>query len=85
VTDSSTPVWDYTLPRKVRWMYGDPVVIRIIDNDWGKSYVQTFHARENDRLAMRLLSGTVHAAKGGENSITFSSDFVIPTLPAPQD
>jgi hypothetical protein len=34
---------------------------------------------------MRLLSGTVHAAKGGENSITFSSDFVIPTLPAPQD
>jgi TolA-binding protein len=84
VPDSAQPIWDYTFARKIRWRMGEPVVIRIIDNDWGQSYIQRFESRPDDKLAMKLLAGKIAAAKGGKNSITFRSDFAIPTLPAPR-
>jgi GTPase SAR1 family protein len=84
VPDSHQPIWNYTFPTPIRWRYGDPVIIRILDNDWGASYLQTFHNQPDDKLALRLLTGTVRSARGGPNSVIFTSDFQIPVLPAPE-
>ena len=83
IPNSHRPIWDYTFPRPVRWKLGDPVTIRIIDFDWSDSVVYTFTTRKSDPLAIRNLSGTVKSAKGGRTTLTFASDFVMPTLTPP--
>ncbi len=84
VPNSYRPIWDYTFPRPVRWKLGDPVVVRIIDYDWSDSVVAELKSRAGDPLALRNLSGTIKLAKGGRTSVTFSSDFHIPSLPLPE-
>ncbi len=83
VRNTHRPIWDYTFPRPVRWKLGDPVTIKIYDYDWSDSLVYTFHTRKGDPLALRNLSGTIRAAKGGRTSLTFASDFKVPTLAKP--
>jgi hypothetical protein len=83
IRDSHRPIWDYTFARPIVWKYGDPVTIRIIDYDWSASEVYTLNSPHGDPLAMKMLSGTVRPAKGGSTSITFSSDFFMPTLTRP--
>jgi GTPase SAR1 family protein len=85
VRNTRRPIWDYTFPRPVRWKLGDPVVIRIVDHDWSDSVVYTFTTRKGDPLAIRNLSGTIKGAKGGRTSLTFASDFKVPSLSRPED
>ena len=84
IRDTHRPIWDYTFPRPINWKLGDPVTIRIIDYDWSASEVYTLNSRPGDPLAMRLLSGTIRAAKGGATTLVFSSDFTVPTLSRPE-
>jgi hypothetical protein len=84
VRDTRRPIWDWTFPRKVRWKYGDPVSIRILDNDWSSSGVFTLNTPAGDKLAMRMLSGSVRPSKGGQTELVFSSDFREATLPEPK-
>jgi hypothetical protein len=72
------PDWDYLFPTKVRWKLGDSVHIRVTDNYYWKRTVFDVSSDDDDWLAMRLLSGTVHS---GPNSVTFESDFALPRLP----
>jgi hypothetical protein len=72
------PDWDYEFPMKVRWKLGDSVHIRVTDNYYWKRTVFDVPSDDDDRLALRLLSGTVHS---GPNSVTFESDFAMPKLP----
>jgi hypothetical protein len=81
IRDSRTPIWDYTFPRPIRWKFGDPVSVRIIDHDWGASGVYTLNSRAGDKLAMRMLSGTLRPAKGGSTELVFVSNFDEPALP----
>jgi hypothetical protein len=83
IKDSRTPIWDYTFPRPIRWKYGDPVSVRIIDHDWSASGVFTLKSRAGDKLAMRLLSSTIRPSKGGGTELVFSSNFDEPALPRP--
>jgi hypothetical protein len=73
------PEWDYEYPRRIRWKLGDPVTIRVIDNDWRKRVVMEISSADGDPLAMRLLTGEVWS---GNNRVTFESDFRMPVLPA---
>ena len=84
VPNSYRPIWDYAFPRAVRWKLGDPVVVRIIDYDWSDSVVAELKSRTGDPLSLRNLSGTIKFAKGGRTSVTFTSDFHIPSLPLPE-
>jgi outer membrane protein assembly factor BamD (BamD/ComL family) len=84
ISDSHRPVWDYTFPQPITWKLGDPVTIRVIDYDWSASEVYVLNSPQGDPLAMRLLSGTIKPAKGGKTSVTFASDFQIPTLSKPE-
>lgn len=84
VKDTHTPIWDYTFSTPVKWKYGDPVSIRILDHDWTTTGVFTFTTRFGDKLAMRMLSGTVRPSKGGRTELVFSSDFHEPKLPKPE-
>ena len=84
VPNSYRPIWDYAFPRAVRWKLGDPVVVRVIDYDWSDSVVAELKSRAGDPLALRNLSGTIKFAKGGRTSVTFTSDFHIPSLPLPE-
>ena len=81
--DTHSPIWDYTFARPIRWKYGDPVSIRILDNDWSSSSVFTFNTAPGDKLAMKMLSGTVRPSKGGKTMLVFSSDFAVPELSKP--
>lgn len=83
VRNTHRPIWDYTFPRPITWKLGDPVTVRIIDYDWSDSNVFTLHSRKGDPLAMRNLSGTIKAAKGGRTTLVFASNFSIPTLSRP--
>ena len=67
IRDTHRPIWDYTFPRPIVWKLGDPITIRIIDYDWSASEVYTLNSRQGDPLAMRLLSGTIKPAKGGDD------------------
>jgi hypothetical protein len=73
---SYEPEWDYEFNRKVRWKAGDAVRIIVTDNYFWKRKVadETF----DGVLAMRNLSGEVEVRHG---SLTFASDFTMPTLP----
>ena len=84
IRDSHRPVWDYTFAQPITWKLGDPVSVRIIDYDWSASEVYVLNSPQGDPLAMRLLSGTIKPAKGGRTSLTFASDFQIPTLSKPE-
>ena len=84
IHDSLQPAWDYTFPQTITWKLGDPVTIRIIDYDWSASEVYVLNSPQGDPLAMRLLSGTIKPAKGGKTSVTFASDFRVPTLSKPE-
>ncbi|MBX6313395.1 MAG: hypothetical protein IRY99_10840 [Isosphaeraceae bacterium] len=77
------PIWDYTFDRPIKWKLGDPVTIRILDNDWSPTGVFTFHSAKGDPLAIRLLSGTVRPSKGGKTRLVFASDFPMPKLTQP--
>lgn len=83
VANSTRPIWDYTFPQPVVWKYGDPVTIRVVDYDWSASEVAVLNSRQGDPLAMRLLDNTIKFAKGGQTSLTFSSDFAMPKLARP--
>ncbi len=83
--NTHNPVWDYTFPRPITWKTGDPVAIRIIDNDWSPTPVYTLNSPQGDPLALRLLSGVIAPAKGGATSLVFASDFEIPRLDPPED
>jgi GTPase SAR1 family protein len=85
VPNTHRPIWDYTFPRPIRWKLGDPVTVRIIDHDWSDSVVFTFNTRKGDPLAIRNLSGTIKAAKGGRTSLTFASSFRMPVLSRPEE
>jgi GTPase SAR1 family protein len=86
VPNSHQPKWNYRFPRAVKWKYGDPVTIRILDFDWSSSGTGVFrlNSPKGDRLAMRMLSGTVRPTHGGRTSLVFASDFKVPTLPRPE-
>jgi GTPase SAR1 family protein len=84
IRNTSTPIWDYTFPRPIRWKLGDPVTIRILDYDWSDSVIYTLHSRKGDPLAIRLLSGTIQPSKGGRTRLVFSSDFQMPKLTRPE-
>jgi hypothetical protein len=72
------PEWDYEYPRRIRWKLGDPLVIRVIDNDWRKRVVAEVSSADGDPLAIRMLTGEVWS---GNNRVTFESDFSMPVLP----
>jgi hypothetical protein len=72
------PEWNYEYPRRIRWKLGDPVVIRVIDNEWGKRVVAEFSSAEGDPLAIRLLGSELWS---GPNWVAIESDFRMPVLP----
>jgi hypothetical protein len=83
VVDSHKPIWDYAFPKPIKWKYGDPISIQIKDNDWSESSVFTFNTPQGDKLAMKMLSGTVRPSKGGKTMLVFTSDFALPELSKP--
>jgi hypothetical protein len=76
VTRSYEPEWDYEFPRKVKWKTGDEVRIIVTDNYFWKRRVgdTTF----DDPFALQKLAGEVEVTHG---SLTFASDFIMPSLP----
>ena len=85
IPNTLNPVWNYTFPNRVRWKYGDDVVIQLTDHDWSDSTVATLRSGD-DPLAMRVLSGTVRPSRSkGTVSIEFRSDFRMPRLPRPRN
>jgi hypothetical protein len=83
IKDSRSPIWDHTFDTPIRWKYGDPISVRIVDYDWSPSGVFTLTSRAGDKLAMRMLSGTLRPATGGGTELVFASDFHEPKLPSP--
>ncbi|MFO0927554.1 MAG: hypothetical protein U0736_11015 [Gemmataceae bacterium] len=75
---SYEPEWKYEFPRRCGWKLGDPVRVIVTDHYYWKRRVGdlTF---DDDPLAMRHLSGEVELRLG---TVTFSSDFTLPRLPA---
>jgi len=84
IVNSHKPVWRYTFPQPIVWKLGDPVAIKVVDNDWSDSTVVVLNSRAGDPLAMKLLSGTVRPSKGGTTTLVFASDFKMPVLPKPE-
>lgn len=72
------PEWDFEFPRRVRWKLGDAVVVRVTDHNWSDKVVMEAGSEPGDPLALRLLTGEVHA---GGHRVQFSSDFALPVLP----
>jgi hypothetical protein len=73
------PDWDYEFPRRIRWKFGDPVVIRVHDHDYWKRLVLEITSDPSDPLApFHLLNGETAS---GNHWVRFQSDFVLPTLP----
>lgn len=86
VPDRVDPVWNYTFPRPIRWRYGEPVLIQVIDTDWSDSVVATLRSARGDKLALRNLSGEVRPTRDRDKVVVeFASDFSIPRLPAPAE
>ena len=83
IPNSHAPIWDYAFPKPIRWKLGDPITVRLIDNDWSASDVYVLHSPQGDPIAIRLLSGQIKPSKGGKTTIVFSSDFKIPKLTKP--
>ncbi len=83
IPNTHKPNWAYTFPRPIVWKLNDPVVVRILDNDWSASGVYTIKSRAGDPLAIRNLSGTIRPARGGKTFLEFSSDFRMPPLTPP--
>jgi hypothetical protein len=76
VKRSYSPEWDYEFPRLVRWKLGDGVRVIVTDHYfWNRKVADTTF---DDDLAMLKLTGEVEVAYG---SLTFSSDFTMPTMP----
>jgi hypothetical protein len=73
------PEWNYEFPRRIRWKLGDPVTVRVIDNDWRKRTMVELYSTDGDQLAIRMLTGELWS---GNNRVTFDSDFRMPVLPA---
>jgi hypothetical protein len=73
------PEWNYEYPRRIRWKLGDPITVRVIDNDWRKRTVVEICSTDGDPLAIRMLTGELWS---GNNRVTFDSDFRMPVLPA---
>ncbi|GIW86147.1 MAG: hypothetical protein KatS3mg108_0471 [Isosphaeraceae bacterium] len=84
IKDTHTPIWDYRFARPIRWKYGDPVAIRIVDNDWSATTVYTLTSAPDDPLGIRLLSGSIKPRRGGRTELVFASDFREPVLPKPE-
>ena len=86
VPDSHDPIWNHTFRQPVRWKYGDPVAIRIVDYDWSTTGTGVLRIKspKDDPLAMRFLSGTVKSGTGGRTELVFKSDFQVPVLPRPE-
>jgi GTPase SAR1 family protein len=84
IVNSHKPVWRYTFAQPVVWKLGDPIAIKVVDNDWSDSTVVVLNSRPGDPLAIRLLTGTVKPTKGGPTSLVFASDFKMPVLPKPE-
>ncbi len=84
VRNTHKPIWDYTFSRPIKWKLGDPITVRILDYDWSDSVVCTLNTRKGDPLAIRNISGTIKAAKGGKTTLVFASNFSIPTLSPPE-
>jgi len=83
IPDSAEPIWNYTFAEPIRWKYGDDVVIRLTDHDWGDSVVATLRSGD-DPLAIQALNGTVRPSKTkGRAELVFRSDFKTPKLPKP--
>jgi hypothetical protein len=72
------PQWNYEFPRRIRWKLGDSVRILVTDDYYWERRLLDISSDENDPLAMLLLSGEVNV---GRNSLTFASDFTMPTMP----
>ncbi len=84
IPNSHLPNWRYTFPKAVMWKYGDPIQVQLTDTDWSDSVVFTFRSPKDDPLAMKMLSGTIKpTTKGDKPTLTFQSDFEMPTLPPP--
>ena len=83
IPNSYSPIWDYAFPKPIRWKLGDPITVRLIDNDWSASDIHVLHSPQGDPLAIRLLSGSIKPSKGGKTNLIFSSDFDIPKLTKP--
>jgi hypothetical protein len=79
VADSFEPVWNYEFPQNIRWRMGDPVEIRVIDFDYSNRTILKLESAD-DPLALRYLSGPVHAQG---HMVTFECNFEVPTLPEP--
>ena len=84
IVNSHKPVWRYTFTQPIVWKLGDPVAIKVIDNDWSDSTIVVLNSRPGDPLAMKLLSGTTKPSKGGTTTLVFASDFKMPVLPKPE-
>jgi hypothetical protein len=72
------PDWSFEFPRRIRWKAGDSVRIVVTDNWYWKRKVAERSSEDEDRLALRLLSGEVEVGNG---RLVFESDFSVPTLP----
>ena len=84
IPNSHRPNWGYTFPRPIVWKLNDPVVVRILDNDWSASGVFTFKSRPGDPLAIRNLSGTIKPSKGGKTERRVRLRLQGPTLSKPE-
>jgi hypothetical protein len=72
------PKWNYEFPRSVTWKPGDSVRIIVRDHDfWGRTIID-YVSSDNDKLAMRMLSGKF---EHDEHAIWFESDFKMPEVP----
>ncbi len=78
ITNRYDPDWNYEFPRRIRWRMGDPVRIRVTDHDYWRRVVLDIASAEGEPFAIRLVSGE---AWSGKNSLTFESDFSMPTVP----
>jgi hypothetical protein len=72
------PDWSFEFPRRIRWKTGDSVRIVVTDNWYWKRKVAERSSGDEDRLALRLLSGEVEVGNG---RLVFESDFSMPALP----
>ena len=73
------PQWNYEFPRPVKWKLGDSVRIRVKDNYYWDRPVGEIASRENDPVAIHMISDVVDIP--GVGTMAFHSDFKMPKLP----
>ena len=84
IRNNYKPIWDHTFTKPIRWKLGDPVAIKVIDHGyWSDETIIRLNSEPGDPLAIRNISHTIHANKGGGTTLVFASDFKIPELPRP--